>query len=118
MATGAGVHLGTEDDISGSKTATTNWFGSDLSPKTPEAATDKPVKIGIGISISAGAGVEVTWDGSNYSKLNDGTDLSADTLYTFAFWLKFGDTFNIRTVSGAATVEIDYCRIVEYPEEA
>jgi len=118
MAIGSGHSVASEADISGTKAAGVDWFAADLSPIAPQTPTNHPAKWVVQISLSASAGVEITWDSTNYTKLNTGTDLTADVLYRFAFTLRVGDTFNIRTVSGAATVTVDLCRIEEYPDEA
>jgi len=121
MAIGSGHPLASESDISGTKAAGVDWFASDLSPLDPASTrtvTDKPIKIVIQISLSATAGVEWTWDGTNYSKLNGGTDLTLDVTYRFAVTIRPDDVFNLRTVSGAATVTVDLCRVEEYPDEA
>lgn len=121
MAIGSGHSIASEADISGTKAAGVDWFASDLTPLDPistRSVTDKPIKFVMQISVSATAGVEWTWDGTNYSQLHDGTDLTADVTYRFAVTIRHDDVFNLRTVSGAATVTIDLCRIEEYPDEA
>lgn len=118
MGVGAGRSVASESDITGTRAAEVDWFTSDLSPLTPEISNKKPAKFVLQISISASAAIEIALDGTNYSMLNDGTALSADTLYRFALSITYNDLFNMRTVSGSPTVTVDICRIEEYPGEA
>ena len=118
MAIGSGHSIASEADITGTKAAQVDWFDTDIIPVAPEEATNKPVKYVLQISISATAGVEWTWNGTDYSQLNNGTALTADVTYRFAVTIRHDDVFNLRTISGAATVTVDLCRVEEYPDEA
>jgi len=100
------ANLVSKDNASGSKTATTEWFASDL------LMSENLGFFRITLSISASAIIEVTLDsGSNWTALNSGIALVADQIYTFEVPVRNGDTINFRTPSGATTTTVDIGRI-------
>jgi len=91
----------------GAKAQNVDWI-TDATP-LQEAST-----LIIQVAISSSVILEVTLDGTTYDSINEGTALTADTLYRFEIDVDDTMTFNIRTAD-AAGVTITQCLIKESP---
>jgi len=88
-----------------SKTSGTECFTADLVPQRHSTYR-------IMVSGSLAHVLEVTVNsGTDWTKLNSGTELVADQLYIFDVMVLDGDTFNMR--QGTGTVVFDILRIIK-----
>jgi len=88
-----------------SKTSGTECFTADLVP-------ERHATYRIMVSGSLAHVLEVTVNsGTDWTKLNNGTTLVADQLYTFDVQVLDGDAFNMRQATG--TVVFDILRIIK-----
>lgn len=89
-----------------SVSANTDWYSTDITPSSPFV-----VGLAFCISLNTSSVVEVTLDGTNYSKLNGGTALTANSLYIFELLVTSGQSINIRCNQ---TCIVNFCCIGEF----
>ena len=86
-----------------------DWFSEDLEIYGSQGTLSK-VFVTFWFNSGVNGDVSVTFDGTNYAKLNDGANLKFDNLYTFEFYCSSMDKFNIRVNK---SVTVYYCVVGE-----